>query len=107
VKKRIIDSNLLLVIGVENLAHFDYPALSSFFWINVELQNEHLIESAKEWAAKELQTEKEKQALIKFVSETLLGTFESWGIKDTKVKEKHVFVFLTQLQSLLPVSKLV
>jgi hypothetical protein len=47
VKKRITEGNVLLAIGVENLAHFTYSSVSSFFWINIEQQNEHLIESAR------------------------------------------------------------
>jgi hypothetical protein len=43
--KRMIDKNILLVFGVENLSHFDYSAISSFFVVNLELENEYLIET--------------------------------------------------------------
>jgi hypothetical protein len=38
-----MEKKALLVIGVENMANLPYSSVSSFFWINVEQQNEHIM----------------------------------------------------------------
>jgi hypothetical protein len=105
-KQKIIEKNILIVIGVEKVHHFDYSLLSWLYIINVEFQHDYLAEVAAEWCDKHLISDKDKQSFTKFFNETFLPTFENWSIKNMKSKERNTFIFLTYLESLLPVKNL-
>lgn len=105
-KQKMIERNILIVIGVEKVHHFDYSLLSWLYIINVEFQHDYLSEVAAEWCDKHIILDKEKQIFTKFFNETFLPTFENWSIKNMKSKERNTYIFLTYLESLLPVKNL-